>query len=510
MRMLITASGIQDYLFDITQKAASARLRGRSAQLGLVLDLCRQRISEKFTSLRVLRNAGSRLEVEVIASSESVDEMANQLQLLLDDYSRERLDGQVWFTAAVAESSKALYHALNVNKLKPGRAVLQKDGVWNENAFVVMRKTDERRLQRSERDEARELPDALLGRSLARHRNQYVRFVENRPQDAPAVAILDRFLEFSEKDPGKFCFRFTLTSGTDNRDPHLISKRLCRYAPMDDTGHHLLDLNDIAERSRGAKFLGVLKADLDNAGILFQQCPTEQEKERLSHNLDVLFTERLESLIMKESSDCYVVYSGGDDLFLLGPWDQVIHFAVRFQQELESSVRTWGLKPLTISAGIKLSSPGSAVRHLADEADAALNMAKGRQGKNGITIFERVLNWSEVTAGISWANEFIGSGETTSVPKGFLYRLQYYAGESRRYFEHRELGALHMIPLLHNDWERNSHAVEQSLADRMERDILPRLRSLRQEEAEPMWRIMDFASRYASYAVRESEGRSRS
>ena len=73
MRILITASGIQDYIFNITERKAGTRLRGRSARLGLVMDLCLLRLQEKFKdAVQVKRNAGSRLEAEIPDGNEAV------------------------------------------------------------------------------------------------------------------------------------------------------------------------------------------------------------------------------------------------------------------------------------------------------------------------------------------------------------------------------------------------------------------------------------------------------
>jgi len=47
-----------------------------------------------------------------------------------------------------------------------------------------------------------------------------------------------------------------------------LHKRVARFAPLGEDGQ-LLDLGEVADKSTGAKFLGVLKADLDNLGDTF-------------------------------------------------------------------------------------------------------------------------------------------------------------------------------------------------------------------------------------------------
>jgi CRISPR/Cas system-associated protein Cas10 (large subunit of type III CRISPR-Cas system) len=512
MRVFVSAFGIQEYIFDITQRAASVRLRGRSARLGFVLDLCLQRLTEELgVSIHTLRNAGSRLEVEFDAPSQVMAAHIAKLQSVLDQHSREALDGQVWFTVAAGESSDTAYKDLAYRKLSPGKAALQGHGntIWNERAFTIERQTDERRLQREERDEARALPEAVLGRLLAHRENQYVQFTDKPHPDHGPIPVLDRFIHLSAHDPGGYRLKLGQDSGSDQK---LSAKRLCRYAPANPDGS-LVDLNEIAKRSQGAAFLGVLKADLDNAGAVFRQCSSDDERRRLSERMEAFFTEGLERVAdSKNCTDCYVVYSGGDDMFLLGPWDQLIRFALEFRNQLQQTVRSWGIQGLTLSAGFKLTQPGSAVRHLASEAETALAMAKGHRNvrtslpaKNRIAVFERLLGWDEVSEGIRWAEEFIRAVEADQLSSGFLQRMQYYASESRRYFEDQHLDALSMIPLLHNEWERNKRSFSKELGDRLEREVLPLLRKLT-SEGERMWRVIDFASRYASYAIRKLKG----
>lgn len=514
MRAIITASGIQDYIFDITQKAASARLRGRSARLGLILDLCQQRISQQIQreNFRVLRSAGSRLDIEFKPGIERLNDLIAELQVALDRYSREHLDGQVWFSCALAKSDE-IDKKLFERNLSPGKSSLQRQEQWDETSFIISRQTDERKLQREDRSVASDLPEAILGRRLAHRENKFLQFTET--QSNTPIRILDYFVTITEDEPSDgYCF--ALEEHFNQRNPQVITKRVCRYAPVD-KHRNLLDLGEIAELSQGAAFLGVLKMDLDNAAAAFTSCKTDTDRQELSDHLDEFFTTGVAQMLESSYKGCYVVYSGGDDLFLLGPWNQTICFALDFRTKLQQSAARWGAPQLSISAGIKLSHRGSAVRHLASEADAALYLAKRQEGKNSIAVFERTLQWDEVDAGISWANQFVDAAsphrtaakaektEDRQLSIGFLQRMQYYASQAQEYFERRQLQGLCAIPLFHNDWSRNKDRIGEELRKVLEKEVVPALTGIRDDSAKK-WRIMDFASRYASYAVRETKG----
>ena len=203
---------------------------------------------------------------------------------------------------------------------------------------------------------------------------------------------------------------------------------------------------------------------------------------------------------------------------MLGPWDQTIRFASALQDRLQKSVASWGHDKLSISAGVKLSHPGSAVFHLASEADAALYLAKRKGGKDCIAVFERLLRWDEVDAGIAWANQFIAaaspreviagssSPEERRLSSGFVQRMQYYASQALEFFDRQKLDGLCAVPLFQNEWIRNRGSMSEELRTKLEKEIVPWLTSLRNESGKK-WRVMEFASRYASYALREPKGR---
>jgi CRISPR-associated protein Csm1 len=284
-------------------------------------------------------------------------------------------------------------------------------------------------------------------------------------------------------------------------------KRLARYAPKDEKGF-LLDLDKIADRATGAKFLGVLKADLDGLGEAFGELG-EKESETLSGELEAFFTDELESLIRSSEKyrDIYVVYSGGDDLFLLGPWDALIRFIDQFHSQLEQSLSDARCS-LTLSAGFKLAHPKSPVRFLADDVEVALAEAKGRRGragklkaKNRIVVFERVIRWDELREGLKWADRFIEGKDKYDLSIGLLQRLQYYADQFRRFFDAGKIDGLRAVPLLQDDWRRNVSRVEDPLKTQLSDEIQPKLTQLG-DEGERMWRVVEFASRFAVYVLR--------
>jgi CRISPR-associated protein Csm1 len=93
-------------------------------------------------------------------------------------------------------------------------------------------------------------------------------------------------------------------------------------------------LNQVDNTFEGIEALGVLKADIDNFGVLFA-CGLPETKQTfsrlstLSRNFNNFFTVFLPYILKntKEYKNIYTVFAGGDDLFLIGSWNIIIDFA---------------------------------------------------------------------------------------------------------------------------------------------------------------------------------------
>ena len=505
MRVIITASGIQDYIFNITERKASARLRGRSARLGLVMDLCLFRLQEKFgNKIEVKRNAGSRLEVE-IPNGEGAADFLEHLRQDLDEHSHGDLNGEVWFAVGHSTDRDEAYKDVDDRKFAIGKAILQRHGNWDPTRFVFDRWPSERALQNPDDADAITLPEAVLGRNLADMDNHVVTFNPVTTPSRDQLWMLGHAVKVKQgQADGGLSVAVLDTNG---KTVQSSDKRMARYAPKGDDGQ-LLDLDEIAKQACGAKFLGVLKADLDGLGETFKGL-NEKDAKELSDHLEALFTEELENLIRSNADYeyIYVVYSGGDDLFLLGPWDKLIRFVHDFHSHLAESFKP-DYPRLTLSAGFKLAHPKSPVRFLATDVETSLEQAKGRgvkptklKAKNRIAVFERVIAWDELSDGLMWGDRFITGASEYNLSRGLLQRLQYYADQFDHFFSKGDMLGLRAVPLLQDDWRRNIARVKEPLKSDLIREVQPKLTQLG-EQGERMWRVIELASRFAIYALR--------
>jgi len=179
-------------------------------------------------------------------------------------------------------------------------------------------------------------------------------------------------------------------------------------------------------RWSGVEALMTLKGDIDNLGMIFQRGlarPTLARMAALSRQINAFFTIWLPWLCRKEFPNTYTVFAGGDDFFLIGPWHSTIRLAARMQQEFSRyAAKNTGLH---FSAGLSMTKPGLPIRHLARLAEAALDGAKGINGKNAVTCFGESVPWPQFIELLEREKGLAHLREELGLSSGYLYGLLY-------------------------------------------------------------------------------------
>lgn len=206
--------------------------------------------------------------------------------------------------------------------------------------------------------------------------------------------------------------------------------RLPYTVPMEDG--LVKEFEKIAQESRGVPHLAMFKADLDNLGMVFSRGLGKQfsasRYASLSRNLDYFFTVMVRDTIESEQrfKDIYTVFSGGDDLCVIGPWDAIIDFALEFHRRFEifTGANPW----LSVSGGIALVGKGLPVRRMAEEAEAELEKAKdypeGKMPeKNAISLFGIAVKWERFKELANDGSSLAEEMESGGVSHGAVYVL---------------------------------------------------------------------------------------
>ncbi len=198
------------------------------------------------------------------------------------------------------------------------------------------------------------------------------------------------------------------------------------------TFHHLASLAREADPDgliRGRALLAVLKADVDDLGLVFSSgLPRERQSlsryAGLSRMLEFFFSAHLPRVMEQSFPHTYTVYAGGDDLLLIGPWRQTLDLAKALR---ETFARFSGDNPnLTLSAAHLLTPPDVSLARSAAEADDALDASKqGR--KNQVWVLGGVLAWDDLSRAGLVAEKLVRWVDGKVVTRGFVQRLHRYA-----------------------------------------------------------------------------------
>jgi len=211
----------------------------------------------------------------------------------------------------------------------------------------------------------------------------------------------------------------------------------------------LRELEDASD-TFGIKRIAVIRMDVDNLGKIFSKAVPEKDRSfsrmaSISRYLNAFFKHYLNDVVegveIKEPIDVAnrniisggrmlsVVYSGGDDLFLIGHWLDITESSFDINHHFQRFI---GNPFITISGGIATNHEKYPVYQYARDANGAEDIAKSA-GKNAITLFSDVaLKWDDAERVMERVKLFVRflkhkgdhfAVDEESLPKTFFYRL---------------------------------------------------------------------------------------
>jgi CRISPR-associated protein Csm1 len=257
-------------------------------------------------------------------------------------------------------------------------------------------------------------------------------------------------------------------------DVSVGSLKLFNYIARD--GRKIIN-EDGHEKSVGVSHLATLKGDIDNAGEIFingfkkineennniEDIYTISRFSMMSRMFDYFFGVWLPSMFLtKEFSSIYTVFAGGDDLFLIGPWNQIICLA----ELVSNKIKELGAhnNDVHISIGVALASPSVPVYQLADKAEDELEKCKKLDGKNAVTVFGKTLKWEEFynvfdkkqyfAELLEDKNEDKANNKTLSknnaVSIGYIYKILKFIEMNEKIENCKKNGGIHLNSLYEN------------------------------------------------------------
>lgn len=223
---------------------------------------------------------------------------------------------------------------------------------------------------------------------------------------------------------------------------------------------NVLSFEIIADASIGDKRLGILKMDVDHLGLIFTLGLEEDQNSKrksisriaaLSRSMDMFFGGYLNKICDeifeqwkneskwehrdKVKQIFYTVYSGGDDLLIVGPWSEMPKLAKAIHDEFKEY--TCNNPDINISAGIFLCKPKYPISLAAKAADEELEQSK--KDRERVSLFGDVVEWDGSNEMcfkklLDFGEELYCYVDNDKLPRGFVHGLlrkhrQYNGGQ---------------------------------------------------------------------------------
>jgi len=423
----VDISGIQSFIYTITSKEALKNLRVRSFYLDMLLEITGSELVKRAGLLKanILYSGGGNVYL-LLPNTESAIDKVNKAMKELNGWFLENFASALYADHGMSACSanafrdvpkgsygrifSTLHDALSARKAarygaEEIRQLNFRQGFDHSRECAVCRNSFGKLVRMDGRDVCEHCKSfAEFSRQLLKEKIFSISLVKHEP----CLSLpFGQYLVSGKCSDAVGCYR---KNSFDITEPDTSRLLLGDYASDN-------DFESLAKASRGVKRLAVLRADVDSLGQAFisgfGDNASVSSTAAFSRSMSMFFKYHINTLLNEpyyrlpggnETDDkrrMAVVYAGGDDLFVVGAWDEVIGFAIDLRNEFAKFTQN----TLTLSAGIGMYDhkfPVSAMAKLTGELEEnskkyTLGEGENAKTKNAVSLFndENVYSWDE-------------------------------------------------------------------------------------------------------------------
>ncbi len=494
-------SGIQKYIFAIASpnnEGVAKRLRARSFYVDIVNTVFSHYVADCFEveQTNILLQSGGKFYC-IVPTFNTTSERLNDIRNEFDQYLFEKFHGFVsvnlaWLICSgddiknYSDSIVKLNELLSEEKATPFEQILKCDGKWASGQFVLYHDLKDKQIckicgmELADKEKSScDMCDMQLEIGKQLPHTKYILFTKTEGGKAfpifknYGIQFLSDIQEGSEAALKEAYLIEALNDAKINqiREYPCIIKYMSNYIPVDN--YEPKTFSEIAESGQGINKLAVLKADVDVLGFLFSQGLRAKERHfgtisrvnTMSRMLEVFFCGYVEWLLKSKPAyhDVYSVFSGGDDLFLLGPWDVMLDLSAEVQRDFKEF--TAQNVSVTMSAAVSVFSAKEHIAYMAEYTESQLELAKNdgtkqtnpqkTSGRDALCIMGELISWGDYKEQLGYANQFVQMIQENKISIGALRRIAQYSGMYRKYWLNGDTWQLMFVPMYYYDSKRN-------------------------------------------------------
>lgn len=488
-------SGIQQYIFMVSKVGSGGvakRLRSRSFYVNAMISALAHCIVHKFELplINILMLTGGKFYI-LLPNTDDTEQILREIEENVTEFLYKKFKGNLSFELVWEKIEDAgiynysstvtrLSAAIDRKKNQLLKTVLTEKGLWNPERFLVYDDLFHKSMCTSCRS-------ALVDEGEDMCRN-----CENDTQIGGELPKIKQFSFSRGKGQYELIEGYYLNLDKDTAEPYLIMKLndsdigrmysrpvTIYYAvnnvPVKDSGtkgqkgfFEVKTFGEIADGSKGCKKIGILKADVDTLGFLFSEglqseyrnMGTIARVSTLSRMLELFFNGYLHEIIAKNFKNVYCVFAGGDDLFLLGPWNEMPELAIAINKKFHEYT---GFNPCTtLSAAICIANGNGHISTLAEYCEQKLSQVKnrinpvvypGKRGRNGVYFLDEFMAWEDFESQIATGRKLARAYADVGVAA--VRRIGDYSRMYQDYQESMDVDSLMFLPMFNYDMQRN-------------------------------------------------------
>ncbi len=406
-----------------------------------ILDIYKEKINNF-----ILERMGTTIYFEMVYTETSAEELGNGLT---KEIKTENKVGELFrkMSSKVSKAKLSRYSLEQLKELFNENSSLNKIYSYTKECTICKKAEDEKILENNARDfgdEAGiELCDSCkgyinLGRDISKlyHTNDEF-IIEKKSENIEEGVVFPKYLEgyvsilinnksYILKNMDKIHRYYAINS-------NYTGDKLCRniwvgnYNITENGKGNLIEFKELVKKSKGIERLAVFRADVDNLGTLFQSgFENKNSKEPyknvtlsksvvLSRYLSDFFKRKINLILEKKDAakdnnelfkkycdiicknnssprDIVIVYSGGDDVFAIGTWNDIIEFSI----DLRTAFKEFTNNKITLSAGIGFFSENYPIHQMAKKTGNLESLAKANKDFSGKIIKNSVALFGEI------------------------------------------------------------------------------------------------------------------